>query len=79
MTADIKSVINRYPGCDESGEALLKFQSGVTGTLAAGWVDTDNPVTLEISGTEGHAAIVQGLLYFQSSKVAKADGQRTLE
>ncbi len=75
ITADIKGVINRYPGCDESGEALLKFESGVTGTLAAGWVDTDNPVTFEISGTEGHAAIVQGLLYFQSGKVAKADGR----
>lgn len=75
ITADIKGVINRYPGCDESGEALLKFQNGVTGTLAAGWVDTENPVTFEISGTEGHAVIMQGMVYFQSSKVAKADGR----
>src|SRR5439155_19000135 len=62
VTADIKIVTDRYPGCDESGEALLKFQNGVIGTLAAGWVDADNPVTLEISGTEGHATIVNGLL-----------------
>lgn len=74
-TADIKIVTNRYPGCDESGEALFRFQNGVTGTLAAGWVDVDNPVTLEISGTQGFASIVNGLLYFRSEKVKGADGR----
>jgi len=74
-TADIKIVTGRYAGCDESGEALLKFQSGVTGTLAAGWVDVANPVTLEISGTEGHAVIVNGQLFFRSSKVPNANGR----
>ena len=73
--ADIQTVTNRYPGCDETGEALLKFHNGVIGTLAAGWVDIDNPVTLLISGTEGHASIVNGLLYFKSAKVASADGK----
>ena len=43
--------------------------------MAAGWVDVDNPVPLLISGTEGRATIVDGLLYFKSSKVPKADGQ----
>ena len=75
VTADIKAVTNNYPGCDETGEALLKFENGVIGTLAAGWVDVDNPVTMLISGTEGHATIVNGLLYFKSSKVANADGR----
>jgi predicted dehydrogenase len=75
VTADIQAVTNRYPGCDETGEALLKFHSGVIGTLAAGWVDVDNPVTMLISGTEGHASIVNGLLYFKSSKVPGADGR----
>jgi len=74
-TADIEIVTNRYPGCDESGEALLKFQNGVVGTLAAGWVDVDNPITLLISGTEGHAVIDRGQLYFRSQKVAHADGR----
>lgn len=74
VTADIKTITNRYPGCDESGEALLKFQSGVTGTLAAGWVDVENPVTMEICGTQGHATIINGLLYFKSDKVADAKG-----
>ena len=74
VTADIKIVTNRYPGCDESGEALLKFQNGVIGTLAAGWVDVDNPISLEIAGTEGHASIVNNLLYYRSNKVPKADG-----
>lgn len=74
-TADIKIVTNRYPGCDETGEAMLKFQNGVIGTLAAGWVDVENPVSLLISGTEGHAALIKGQLYFKSSKVANADGK----
>jgi len=72
--ADIKTVTNRYPGCDESGEALLKFQNGVTGTLGAGWVDVDDPISLEISGTEGHATIDRGKLFFKSSKVTNAKG-----
>ena len=55
VTADIKVVTGRYGPCDESGEALIRFKSGVTGTLAAGWVDVANPNSLEISGTEGHA------------------------
>jgi predicted dehydrogenase len=74
VTADIKVVTGRYGDCDESGEALLKFKSGVTATLAAGWVDVDNPVSLLISGTEGHAFIVKNDLYFRSNKVPGADG-----
>ncbi|HEY3265580.1 MAG TPA: Gfo/Idh/MocA family oxidoreductase [Armatimonadota bacterium] len=74
-TADIRIITNRYPNCDETGEALLKFESGVIGTLAAGWVDVENPVSLLISGTEGHAAIIHGQIFFHSSKVDGADGK----
>ncbi len=76
VTADIKIVTNHYPNCDESGEALLKFQNGVTGTLAAGWVDVDNPVSLEISGTQGFASIINGQLFYRSEKVKGAEGNR---
>ena len=75
VAADIKIVTGRYAGCDECGEALIKFKSGVTGTLAAGWVDVDNPVTLEISGTTGHAVIMQDQLYYNCAKVPGADGK----
>jgi predicted dehydrogenase len=75
VTADIKAVTGRYGDCDETGEALLRFKSGVIGTLAAGWVDVDNPVSLLISGTEGHAAIVRDKLYFTCRKVSGATGQ----
>jgi predicted dehydrogenase len=75
VTADIKVVTGRYGDCDESGEALLRFKSGVTATLAAGWVDVENPVSLLISGTEGHAAVIKDKLYFTSKKVAGANGQ----
>jgi predicted dehydrogenase len=76
ITADIKSVTGNYGGCDESGEALLKFKNGITGTLAAGWVDLSNPESLMISGTEGYAQIQDGVLYFTSKKVAGADGKK---
>jgi predicted dehydrogenase len=75
VTADIKVVTGRYGDCDESGEALLEFKNGVVATLAAGWVDVDNPVPLLISGTEGHAAIIRDQLFFKSKKVEGADGR----
>jgi predicted dehydrogenase len=78
VTAEIKSVTGRYgPDCDETGEALLRFKNGVTASFAAGWVDVENPVTLEISGTAGHALIYRGQLFFKSSKVAGADGMKS--
>ncbi len=76
VAADINVVTSRYGDCDESGEGLMKFTSGVVGTLAAGWVDIANPVTLLISGTEGHAHVDSNQLFFQSSKVPGADGRQ---
>jgi predicted dehydrogenase len=76
ITADIKVVVGNYGDCDESGEALMKFKNGITGTLAAGWVDIDNPVTFMISGTEGHAWIAFGTVFFKSQHVDGATGQR---
>jgi 1,5-anhydro-D-fructose reductase (1,5-anhydro-D-mannitol-forming) len=78
VTADIKSVTGRYGDCDESGEALIRFKNGITGTLAAGWVDVDDPVQLLISGTEGHAVIVRNDLYYKSKNVPDADGTEPL-
>jgi predicted dehydrogenase len=75
-TAEVEVVTRRYGDCDETGEGLLKFSSGAIGTLAAAWVDVANPVSLLVSGTEGHAAIVGGKVYFQSSKVPGADGKQ---
>jgi predicted dehydrogenase len=76
VAADIKVVTGRYGDCDETGEALIRFKNGVIGTLAAAWVDVANPVSLMVSGTEGHAAIFQGQLYFKSKKVQGADGKK---
>ena len=74
VAAEIKVVTGRYADCDETGEALIRFKSGVIGTLAAAWVDVANPMSLMVSGTEGHAAIFHGQLYFKSTKVKGADG-----
>ena len=75
VTASINVVTGRYDDCDESGEGLLKFKNGVTATLAAGWVDVAEPVPVLVSGTEGHAYVVRGELYFKSEHVDGADGE----
>ena len=76
VCADIKAVLKRYPDCDECGEGLLRFKNGVTGTIAAGWVDVANPVSFLVSGTLGHATIFNNQLYFKSSQVPGADGSK---
>jgi len=76
VTAETRVVTGRYGDCDEAGEALLRFSSGVIGALAASWVDVADPVTLQVSGTEGNAAIVRGDLYFKCAQVRGADGDR---
>ena len=76
VTANIKVITARYGDCDETGEALFKFKNGVIGSLAAGWVDVADPVTLLISGTTAHAAIIQGELYFSCKQVPGADGKK---
>ncbi len=75
VTAQIDNGTGAYEGCDETGEGLLRFANGAIGTLAAAWDDVANPVSLLISGTEGHAAVINGQLYFQSSHVPGADGK----
>ncbi len=74
-TSRLAVVTGRYGDCDESGEGLLQFSNGVIGSLAAGWVDVANPVWLEVSGTEGHAYVADGKLYFKSQHVEGADGK----
>jgi predicted dehydrogenase len=76
VTAQIDPGTNAYDGCDETGEGLLRFTSGAIGTLAASWDDVANPVSLEICGTEGHALILNGQLYFQSAHIEGADGKQ---
>jgi predicted dehydrogenase len=73
VTAEIHPVTHRYGDCDETGEALIRFHNGIIGTLAAGWVDVEDPVKLQISGTEGHAAIVNNDLFYYSQKLPDTD------
>ena len=75
VTADVKIVTGRYPGCDECGEGMIQFKNGVIGTLAAGWVDVEDPVQLLISGTEGHAVVVDNHLYYKSKHIQGSDSK----
>ncbi|HEY9076751.1 MAG TPA: Gfo/Idh/MocA family oxidoreductase [Anaerolineaceae bacterium] len=75
VIASIKVATGRYGITDEYGEGMLEFSSGIIGSLAAGWVDVRNPVKLEISGTEGHAALIDQKLYYKSSHLEGANGE----
>ena len=68
VTASVRTVTARYGDCDETGEAMIRFKNGVIGTLAAGWVDVEDPVQLLISGTEAHAVIVNDKLFYTCKK-----------
>ncbi len=63
VTGCIANGTARYPDCDEVGEAILHFKSGVIGTLMASWDDWSSPNRLEVSGTKGHATLYKGELY----------------
>jgi predicted dehydrogenase len=76
VTAEIRTVTKRYPNCDETGQGIIRFKSGVTGTISAGWVEPENPVEFLVAGTEGHAAIFNSRLYLRTQKVQGADGAR---
>jgi predicted dehydrogenase len=69
VTAEVRVVTGRYGDCDETGTALLRMEEGVVATLVAGWVDVENPVTLQIAGTEGHAVVFRDQLLFASKNV----------
>ena len=75
-TATISMGTARYPDCDELGEGLFTFDNGTIASLAAGWDDVSNPVTLEICGTEGHAVIMNDKLYFKSKHVPGSDDNK---
>ncbi|WP_428937963.1 Gfo/Idh/MocA family protein [Fontivita pretiosa] len=78
VTAALDPGTGRYPNCDETGEALLRFKNGTIATLAAAWDDLANPVQYLISGTEAHAAIIQDELYVVSHKLG-LDGKTPIK
>lgn len=78
VTAQIDKGTNRY-GCDENGEGLIRFKNGIIGTLAASWNDHKDPLTYQITGTEGHASVIDGKLYFLSKKDPQSDGKTPVE
>ena len=75
VTADVEVVTGRYGDCDETGEALLRFPNGTLATLSAAWVDCACPVTLTVSGTEGHVSVVNKQLFLTCDKLG-ADGSK---
>ena len=76
VTADIRTVTGRYPNCDETGQGMIRFKNGVTGTISAGWVEPENPVGLLVTGTEGQAVVFNDRLYLRTKRVQGADGAR---
>ena len=76
VTADIKPVTGHFGECDETGEALIRFKNGTTGTIVGSWVEVATPVTLMVSGTQGEALVRDDHLYFICPKVEGADGRK---
>ncbi len=76
VTAEVRAVTHRYGDCDESGEGLIHFKNGVLGVLSAGWLDLADPLRLMISGTEGHAAVINNQLFLTCPKIQGADGKK---
>lgn len=79
VTAVLAPGIKRYQNngeyCDETGEGMIKFANGAIGTLAAAWDDLADPVSLQISGTEAHATVINEKLYLKSEKLGAKDDQ----
>ncbi len=61
------SVTNR--GVEDNAVSLLSFENGVIGVSETGFVSTDNPYTLEISGTKGYILVQNGLFLHKDGKV----------
>lgn len=74
VTAMTDPGTRRYGDCDELGEGILRFSNGAIGTLAASWDDYANPVTFLVSGTEGHATIINNQIHFTSKVSPEFDG-----
>ncbi len=77
VTAQLDNGTNRY-GCDEAGEGLIRFKSGIIGTLAASWNDLADPLKYNISGTQGHASVINDNLFFQTKQDKLHDGSQPL-
>ncbi|QPC84152.1 Gfo/Idh/MocA family oxidoreductase [Phototrophicus methaneseepsis] len=73
VTAQIDRAFDHYD-CDEYGESLIRFENGIIGTMAAGWVDVLRPMPVMVAGTEGTIYLDQNNVYFKSDHVEGADG-----
>jgi 1,5-anhydro-D-fructose reductase (1,5-anhydro-D-mannitol-forming) len=69
-----RGTLNYGPACEEFGEGLMRFGSGAIGSVAAAWVDVDQPIRCTVSGTEGHAYVLNNQLFLKSRHIAGADG-----
>ncbi|MEK6797161.1 MAG: Gfo/Idh/MocA family oxidoreductase [Spirochaetota bacterium] len=77
VTANVHVATSRYGNTDEYGEGLVEFKSGAVGSLAGGWVDIAHPVSVIVSGTEGHAYVANGQLFVQGERFG-SDGKNPL-
>ena len=71
VSATFTKVYNQYPDCEESGEALIKFKSGLIASIAAGWIDVAQPYTIFVSGTKAHARTTNEQLIINENKEGK--------
>lgn len=74
VTGALAMGTKRYPGCDELGEAILRFKDGAIGTLAASWDDLADPTRMIVTGTKGYATLGGDLMLAGANgEFSKAD------
>lgn len=79
VCAHIARINDRYGETDQFGEGLIRFKSGVLGTLCSSWVDLARSTVFEVSGDEGHAHVRDGdpdQLFYLSKRREGFDGKQ---
>ena len=66
----------RYEACDETGEGLCGSRTARSARWRPRGTTSPTPCVLLVSGTEGHAAIINQKLYFKCKNIEGADGKQ---
>ena len=63
---------------DDHGAAFLRFDSGATGVVQAGWTDSEMRLELDLVGSTGHATLQDGRIAIHRRGASEPDWTATL-
>jgi len=67
------SVVEAFPGVDESAEASLLFSNGITGSIVSSFVSWTPSVFAEVRGSEGSMSVTNFILPFVYHRIDLMD------